>query len=329
MNKIKIGNIILKNRIILAPMAGVTDLTFRTICKEFGVGLVYTEMVSAKGIYFNDKKTKQLMKTRNENRPVALQIFGSDPDIMKEVVLNNLNYNNDIDIIDINMGCPAPKIVKNGDGSALMKNPKLAGQIVNAVKKVSNKPVTVKTRIGWDSDNINAIEFSKIIEGNGADCITIHGRTREQFYSGKSDNNIIKSVKEAVSIPVIGNGDIFSPEDAKRMLEYTKCDGVMIARGILGNPWLIENTIKYIENGVLQENPKAKEKILMLKRHTKMLKDEINEKKAVLEMRKHAGWYIKGLKNATDLRSKINKVNDVEGLFNILDNYVLSHNNLN
>lgn len=327
MKEIRIGNIVLKNKVLLAPMAGVTDLTFRTICKEFGAALVYTEMVSAKGIHFKDKKTKQLMKIRDKNRPVALQIFGSDPEIMKEVVIKYLNQIDDIDILDINMGCPAPKIVKNGDGSALMKDPKLAGKIVNAVKKASNKPVTVKTRIGWDEDNINVIEFAKILEENGADCITIHGRTREQFYSGKADINMIKSVKESIRIPVIGNGDIFSPEDAKHMLEYTKCDGIMIGRGILGNPWLISNTINYIENGVLQEKPKVKEKIFMLKRHTKMLEEEINEKKAVLEMRKHAGWYIKGIKNATDLRSKINKVSDIKTLFNILDNYLLSHNN--
>lgn len=323
---IRIGNIELENRVLLAPMAGITDLTFRTICKEFGAALVCTEMISAKGLYYGDNKTQQLMKINNTNRPVSLQLFGSEPNIIEDVVKNKINYRNDIDIIDINMGCPAPKIVKNGDGSSLMNDPKLAGEIVKAVKNVSRKPITVKIRKGWNDENVNAVEIARIIEKNGADAVAVHGRTRMQFYSGKVDLDIIKKVKEKVSIPVIGSGDVFSPEDAKHMLEYTKCDGIMIARGALGNPWIISRTINYIEDNKIEQEPKPIEKIQMLKKHIKMLTEETNEKKAVLEMRKHAGWYIKGLRNSADIRNKINKINKIEELFFLLDDYIKSYN---
>lgn len=322
--KLKIGNIELENNVVLAPMAGITDLTFRTICKSFGAGLLYTEMISAKGLYYKDIKTEQLMKINENNRPISIQIFGSDAEIMAYVVENYINKREDIDIIDINMGCPAPKIVKSGDGCALMKNPHLAGNIVNKIKKVSNKPISVKFRSGWDDNNINAIEFAKILESNGADLLAVHGRTREQFYSGKADYNIIKQVKENVNIPVVGNGDIFKPQDAVDMIEQTNCDGVMIGRGILGNPWLIMNTIKLLnnENDLYEITPK--DKIEMLVKHVKMLKEELNEKLAVLEMRKHAGWYIKGMKNSSDIRNKINKITASEELFNVLNEYLVS-----
>jgi tRNA-dihydrouridine synthase B len=319
---LKIGNIELNTNIVLAPMAGVTDITYRTICKEMGAGLVVTEMVSAKGLYYKDIKTKKLMKTNEKNRPVSLQIFGSDPDIMAYVVDKYINERKDIDILDVNMGCPTPKIVKNGDGSALMKAPMLAGEIINKIKKVSTKPVTVKIRSGWDSKSINAVEFAKILEFNGADMIAVHGRTREQFYTGKADYNIIKEVKENVKVPVVGNGDIYTPQDAVKMLEQTNCDGVMVARGILGNPWLIMNIVKIFNNDYNFYEPTAKDKIEMVKRHAFMLADELDEKVAMLEMRKFAAWYMKGMKNSSETRNKINKITTAEDLCLVLEGYM-------
>lgn len=319
---LKIGNVELNTNIVLAPMAGVTDITYRTICKEMGAGLVVTEMVSAKGLYYKDIKTKRLMKINENNRPVSLQIFGSDPDIMAFVVEKYINEIKDIDIVDVNMGCPTPKIVKNGDGSALMKSPYLAGEIINKIKKVSSKPVTAKIRAGWDSNSINAPEVAKILEANGADMIAVHGRTREQFYTGKADYNIIKEVKENVKIPVVGNGDIYTPEDAVNMLETTNCDGVMVARGILGNPWLIINIVKILNNDYNFYVPTAKDKIEMIKRHAIMLAEELEEKVAILEMRKFAAWYMKGMKNSSDTRNKINKITTAEEMTKVLDEYM-------
>ncbi len=325
--KLKIGNIELKENVVLAPMAGVTDITYRTICKEMGAGLVYTEMVSAKGLYYNDIKTKRLMKINEKNRPVSLQIFGSDPDIMAYVVENCINERKDIDIIDVNMGCPTPKIVKNGDGSALMKNPELAGEIINKIKKISKKPVTVKIRAGWDSKSINAVEFAKKLEYNGADLIAVHGRTREQFYTGKADYNIIKEVKENVNVSVIGNGDIFTPEDAVKMINDTNCDGVMVGRGILGNPWLIKNIIKIFNNDYDFYVPTAADKIEIIKKHADMLVKELDEKIAILEMRKFAAWYMKGMKGSSEARNKINKISRTTDLYNILNEYMENLNN--
>lgn len=319
---LKIGNIELNANVVLAPMAGVTDITYRTICKEMGVGLVYTEMVSTKGLYYKDIKTKALMKINEKNRPASLQIFGSDPDIMAYVVENHINERKDIDIIDVNMGCPTPKIVKNGDGSALMKTPGLAGEIINKIKKVSTKPLTVKIRSGWDSSSINAPEFAKILEFNGADMVAVHGRTREQFYTGKADYDVIKKVKEAVNIPVVGNGDIYTPQDAVRMLESTDCNGVMVARGILGNPWLIKNIVKILNNDYDFYEPTPKDRIEMIKRHAVMLAEELDERIAALEMRKFAAWYMKGMKNSSETRNKINKITQAAELCNVLDEYM-------
>lgn len=319
---LKVGNIQLNTNVLLAPMAGVTDITYRTICKEMGAGLVYTEMVSAKGLYYKDIKTAQLMKINQKNRPVSLQIFGSDADIMAYVVENYINQREDIDIVDINMGCPAPKIVKNGDGSALMKNPSLAGEIINKVKKSSTKPVTVKIRAGWDSKNINAVEFAKVLEYNGADMIAVHGRTREQFYTGKADYSIIKEVKESIDIPVVGNGDIYSPQDALNMISETDCDAVMIGRGILGNPWLIMNTAKALLGNFDFYEPSLTERIEMIKRHASMLVSELDEKIAILEMRKFAAWYMKGMKNSSETRASINKITNAEDLYNVLNRYL-------
>ena len=319
---LKIGNVELASNIVLAPMAGVTDITYRTICKEMGAGLVCTEMVSAKGLYYKDIKTKQLMKINEKNRPVSLQIFGSDPDIMSYVVENYINEREDIDIIDINMGCPTPKIVKNGDGSALVKTPDLAGEIVSKIKKISSKAVTVKIRAGRDSNNINAPEFAKMLELNGADMVAVHGRTREPFYTGKADYNIIRKVKESVNIPVVGNGDIYVPEDAVRMTESTGCDGVMVARGILGNPWLIKNIAAIFSNNYNFYEPTPAERIEMIKRHATMLADELDERIAALEMRKFAAWYMKGMKNSSETRNKINKISKAAELCNVLDEYI-------
>lgn len=320
----KIGNVVLENNVVLAPMAGITDTAFRQICKEYGAGLVYSEMVSCKGMYYNDKKTEELLEIDDIERPIAVQIFGSDPEIMKSVVYNTINSRDNIDILDINMGCPAPKIVKNGDGSALMKDPKLIEKIVRAVVEVSNKPITVKIRKGWDEENINAIEVAKIIENSGAAAIAIHGRTREEFYSGNADWDIIKKVKENISIPVIGNGDIFYGEDAKRMIEYTKCDAVMIGRGCRGNPWIFNNTVNLLNNNEILEEPTDIMKIEMCIKHLELLCKFKRKDIAVKEMRKHIGWYVKGMKNSTDIRVKVNKINNKNELEEVLLEYLNS-----
>lgn len=316
----KIDNLILDNPVFLAPMAGVTDLSFRLICKEMDCGMVYMEMVSSKGLYYNDKKTEGLLQIHPEEKPVALQIFGSDPDIMAKAAYM-LNDRENL-ILDINMGCPTPKIVKNGDGSALMKTPKLAGEIVRAVVKESIKPVTVKIRKGWDENNINAVELAKILEENGAKAIAVHGRTREQFYSGKADWDIIKKVKEAVNVPVIGNGDVFSVQDGIDILNQTKCDGIMIGRGSQGNPWLFKRLVHYMKNGDLLPEPSAKDKILMAIKHMELAINYKGERIGIKEMRKHIAWYLKGLRGTASLRNHINTIGTKEEMKNVLIEYL-------
>lgn len=316
----KIGDLTFDNNIFLAPMAGVTDISFRGLCKEMGCGLVYTEMVSAKALYYGSENTQALLRIADEERPVAVQIFGREPDIMANICEEHLNNRDDICIIDINMGCPAPKIVKNGEGSALMKEPNLAYNIIKAIKKVSTKPVTVKFRKGFDEDNINAVEFAKVMEQAGVDAIAIHGRTRKQMYQGVADWDIIKKVKESVSVPVIGNGDVFSPEAALKMKRLTNCDGIMIARGSQGNPWIFKQ-INSVLKGESIEEVSDREKIDMCLRHYELALKYDGEYKAIREMRKHASWYIKGLPRSAEIRNEINNINDSEKVIETLTKY--------
>ncbi|MCB2291006.1 tRNA dihydrouridine synthase DusB [Clostridium sp. CS001] len=315
----KISNIELKNDVFLAPMAGVTDIAFREICKELGCGLLYTEMVSAKGLYYGSSNTEALMRISEEERPVAIQIFGSDPKIMANAC-EVFNKNDDICIVDVNMGCPVNKIVKNGEGSALMQNPKLAAEIIKEMKKVSTKPVTVKFRKGFDSNNVNAVEFAKYMEDAGIDAIAVHGRTREQMYEGKADWDIIRAVKESVTVPVIGNGDVFSVEDAMQIKEITNCDAIMIARGAKGNPWIFREIMQAIR-GEEVVYPTAVEKVDMCIKHLDLAVKYHEEIKAVREMRKHTAWYIKSLSNCSEVKDKINTENKYEDVRKLLLTY--------
>ena len=322
LKKLKIGNVELENNIILAPMAGITDLPFRIICKSFGPGLVYTEMASAKAIYYGDEKTKKLLNIEGEKRPIAVQIFGSDVTAMSEAAKYVSNF---ADIVDINMGCPAPKVVKNGDGSKLLTNLKLAEKIIENVVKSVDIPVTVKIRKGWDNDNIVATEIAKIAETKGASAVIIHGRTREEFFSGEVDLDIIKKVKESVKIPVIGNGNIFNEDDAYRMFEYTGVDGIMCGRGTLGNPWLFKNIIEYLQTGEKNQLPISKEeKLNIILKHIDLEIKEKGEYTGIREMRKHISWYIKNMKDATKTRDMINRIEHRQELENCLKEYFKS-----
>ena len=312
----KIGNVTLENNIILAPMAGVTDLPFRLLCKEQGAGLLCMEMVSAKAIYYNNKNTEALMEIDDRERPVSLQLFGSDADIMSEMAKRI--EEKPFAILDINMGCPVPKVAGNGEGSALMKNPALVREIVSKVVKAIEKPVTVKIRKGFDEEHVNAVEIAKIIEDCGAAAVAVHGRTREQYYSGKADWDIIRQVKEAVSIPVIGNGDVTGPESAKKMIEETGVDGIMIGRAARGNPWIFKQIKEYLESGVLPERPSLEEVREMMLRHARMQLECKGEYTGIREMRKHVAWYTAGYPNSARLRAKINEVETYEELTELL-----------
>ena len=312
----KIGTLNLKNNIILAPVAGVTDKAFRLITKPFGPALMYTEMVSGKGLLYKNKRTEVLLEVLNFEKPTAAQIFGHEPEVMSEIAERSLEFG--ADMIDINMGCPAPKIVNNGDGSALMKNPELAGKIISAVRKSVNCPMSVKFRMGWDDDSINAVEFAKTAENNGADAITIHGRTRAQFYSGKANLEIIKKVKEAVKIPVIGNGDVHDGKSAKYMLDYTGCDGIMIGRAAQGNPWLFSSVLHYLKTGDELAPPTLEERSDIAEKHLRLLVKFKGEYRGVLEGRKHMAWYFKGLCGGAKLRNLINQCDTLEQMLDLI-----------
>lgn len=320
--KWKIGNVEIKNQVVLAPMAGISNTAYRQIIKEMGAGLIFAEMVSDKALVYGSEKTFDLLKMSDMERPIAQQIFGSDVDSFvkaAKLVEDKMHP----DIIDINMGCPVPKVaIKSQAGSALLKNPDKIKEIVSAVVKAVSVPVTVKIRSGWDANSVNAVEVAKVIEEAGASAITVHGRTRAQGYSGNADWNIIKQVKEMVSIPVIGNGDVTSAEKAKEMLDFTGCDAVMIGRGVLGNPWLINECVSYLESGVIPSKPSAREKIEMLKRHYQLLVDSTSEKQAILEIRTHALWYIKGMPKSAYIKNEICKTKNSEDLFKILNDYL-------
>ncbi len=313
----QIGNVTLKNNVFLAPMAGVTDLAFRRACVRYGAGLVYSEMVSSKALYYNDRKTKQLLNSTDDEKPLAVQIFGSDPDIMAKTAYMALETG--AQILDINMGCPAPKIVNNGDGSALMKNPELIGRIVAAVVKAVDVPVTCKIRSGFDK--VNALEVAKIIEAKGAAAIAVHPRTRTMYYSGKADWDIIRDVKENLSIPVIGNGDIFAAEDAQRLIDHTGCDAVMVGRGAQGNPFIFRQILEYLDKGEVTYHPTTAEKVRVIGQHIAEMAEDKGEHIAVLEARKHVAWYIKGMRESAAMRQKVNTMTSLDELLETISKY--------
>ena len=316
----QIGNVKLSNNVFLAPMAGVTDMAFRILCKRKGCGLTYTEMVSAKGLHYKSDNTAVLLEIAEEERPAAVQVFGSEPEIVAEAAKRA--EAGGAAIIDINMGCPTPKIVKNGDGSALMKRPERVGEIVRSVVTAVRVPVTIKTRKGWEVGSVNAVEIAYIAAREGAAAITVHGRTREQFYSGTADWDIIKQVKRTVDIPVIGNGDITKPQDAKRMLEETGCDAVMIGRGAQGNPWIFKRTVEYLKTGQLLPEPTYEQRISAIIEHMDMVTELKGEGTGVKEMRKHAAWYLKGMPDSSGVKAKIFKLTSGNQVKAILTEYL-------
>ncbi len=316
---LKIGDVILDNNIILAPMAGITDLPFRLICKEMGAGLVYTELISAKGLLYNNKNTEEMLQIHEEEMPVSLQLFGSDPKILGQIAKNvdKLPFS----LIDLNSGCPAPKIVKNNEGSALMLDPENIGNIVYELKSNSSKPVTIKIRKGYTYDDINAVEVAQIAEKNGADAIAIHGRTRSEFFSGEADWDIIHKVKEAVNIPVIANGDIIDGITAKKALDKTRADGIMIGRAVEGNPFVFKNIIRYLEDGTILDRPTREEVANIAMRHSSNLCQYKPEHVAIREMRKHLAWYTKGFPNSSSLRNEINSAKTLNEVINLIEKF--------
>ena len=321
-SKLKIGKEIIPGNVFLAPMAGITDLAFRLMCKKHGADMVYTEMINAKAVCYEDKNTFEMLSVKHEEMPVAVQIFGNEPEYMARAakILTDLGI---FKLIDINMGCPAPKVIKNGDGSALMKNIKLASSVMECVKNATDLPVTVKFRKGWDDESVNAPEFALAMQASGADAITVHGRTRQQYYSGKADWEIIRQIKQMVDIPVIANGDIFSKEDAKAILEHTKADGIMVARGAQGKPFIFDQISAFLQDDKAEiKHPDAKERILAAMEHYNLTLAFKDEHKAVREMRKHLVWYLKGMKNCAKIKEEINKLEKPDMIFDRLCNYV-------
>lgn len=312
-----IGNVQIKNKAVLAPMAGISDRAFRELCTSFGASYTVSEMVSAKGISYKSKKSAELMVLSDSERPCGVQIFGDGPSVMAEAAQFAMQFSPDI--IDINMGCPAPKIVNNGNGAALMKNPSLCGEIVKEVTRAVNIPVTVKIRKGWDENSVNAVEIAKICQENGASAITVHGRTRKQYYTPPVDYELIKSVKEAVEIPVIANGDVKSPRDAKKVLDFTGCDLVMVGRAALGNPWIFQRINAYLKDGTLIESPGIEERLEVMIRHVEKICEYKGEHMGVLQSRKHIAYYLKGMKNAAAFRKKSGEVKTLCDVYNLAE----------
>lgn len=319
---LKIGSVELENPYILAPMAGVTDLPFRLLCKEMGAGLICMEMVSAKAISFHNKNTEKLMEIEEQERPVSMQLFGSEPDLIAEIAAQI--EERPFDILDLNMGCPVPKVVNNGEGSALMKNPLLAAEIVRKTSRAIKKPLTVKIRKGFDEEHVNAVEMAKRLEDAGAAAIAVHGRTREQYYSGRADWEIIRQVKEAVQIPVIGNGDVTDPMSAHRMMEETGCDGVMIGRASRGNPWIFKQLTEYDKTGTIPEKPDPQELKEMILRHARLQLKYKGEYTGIREMRKHVAWYTAGYPHSAAIRRRVNEIETMEKLENMLNSIPFS-----